>query len=246
MPSASGAVGGLIIKGAAQSQADTEVSVTVQGAAVASFDAELDVAKTSSVSEFDATLLVCQFLPPTSTITFPAGPVSSGDPASSTYNTAFSGVGEASGDKTIIEYTWFFNDTASFTSVSGSANTEHTFTGSGLYTVVLRVQDSEGLYGFDTIQIDTASGQSLPLLTSSGVPQSGTNPLVVNFTASASGVAGTFISGYRWNFGNNSFSTRQDPSGATFWSAGQYVPVVWVFDSRGIVVSDTIEVGANN
>lgn len=244
MASLSGLIGGLVAIGNPVSSGSIEASVTVVGAANSSFDAQLQVQR-SDYWEFDAELCVtiqAGRIAPSAVIMLPTYASSSGLPP---FTITFSGIGYASGTSTIVDHTWFFNDMN--TTVSGAQSTSHTFTQSGSYLVTYRVMDSDGFMGFSTIRINTHSGVALELpgLETSGSPQGGDAPLYVDFTSSGSGVAGTTILGYSWNFGHGRFSKRQNPSGITFLAPGNYVPVCSIVDSRGVIVADTIEIGVN-
>jgi PKD repeat protein len=71
-----------------------------------------------------------------------------------------------------------------------------------------------------------------PPLVASVVPSvtSGTTPLTVQFTGSATGGSGSYS--YSWSFGDGGTSTSQNPS-HTYNSAGQYTVVLNVTDSTG-------------
>ena len=245
MPNTSGLFGGVAGIDELSSSSNISAQVTVSGAAISNFDGLLQVQRQIN-SEFDASVCVniqVAQVSPTATITLPTVVNSSGLP---NFNFNFSGTGVASGNKEIIDYRWFFNDFQS--SVSGGQTTDHTFTESGSFLVVLRVMDTDGFFGFDSIRINTHSGVALdlPLLSTSGVPQDGSAPLLVDFTSTASGVAGTTILGYNWNFGNGQYSKRQNQNDVHYATPGNYIPVCTVEDSRNVKVSDSIDVGVNN
>jgi PKD repeat protein len=244
MASISGLMGGLLAIGGTVASGSFPASVTVRGAVNANFDAKL-IVQAQNYWEFDAKLCVeiqGGAVAPSAVIQLPTFANSSGLPP---FTVTFSGIGSASGEKTIVDHTWFFNDMN--TTVSGAQVTSHTFSQSGSYIVTYRVMDSDGLMGFSTIRINTHSGVALALpgLTTSGSPQGGGAPLYVDFRSAGSGVAGTTILGYSWNFGHGRFSKRQHPSGISFNAPGTYVPVCTIIDSRGVIVADTIEIGVN-
>lgn len=246
MASESGLVGGAIQVANTQASGGFTASATVLGQATPEFDSQLAISKSGTISEFDAKLCVeigVSTVAPSAVITTPTIANGSGVPP---FTVAFSGDGYASGAKTITNYTWFFNDMN--TAVSGGREITYTFSNSGSFLVTLRVQDSDGLVAFDSRRIITHSGIALdlPSLQTSGSPAGGDAPLQVNFEASATPVAGTTIRGYSWSFGHGKFSRRQHPSGITFGSPGNYLPVCTVCDSRGVRVSDSLNVGVNN
>ena len=86
----------------------------------------------------------------------------------------------------------------------------------------------------------------LPELHTSGIPQQGQVPLQVNFSASGGAVGGTTILGYRWSFGQGKTSRRQNPSGIMYYTPGNFTAVGSMADSRGVVISDSLQVGVNN
>jgi len=70
-------------------------------------------------------------------------------------------------------------------------------------------------------------------------PTSGLAPLTVNFTGSASG--GTSPYSYSWNFGDDQFSTTQNPS-HTYSAAGTYTATVTVTDSQSATNSQPLAI----
>ena len=245
MPDASGFIGGLTNVGLFPSSGSMAASVTVSGQAVADYDALLQI-QAESFNEFDAQVCVvigAQLVAPSALIQTPTAVNASGLPNSVV---TFAGTGTASGDATIVDYKWFFNNIE--TSVSGGATTDHVFAESGSFLVTLRVMDSNGFFGFDTLRFNTFSGVALELpgLEISGTPQGGPVSLVVDFTSSGSGVAGSDIHGFSWNFGHGQFSRRQNQNDVTFHVPGDYIPVCTLVDSRNVRVSDSLNIGANN
>lgn len=247
MVSGSGLVGALVNVKENQASGDFALSAEVRGGLASNFDAELSVSRRDALSEFDAKVCIqlsAEERVPTAQIQLPTTANSSGLPP---FLVTFSGVGLPSGGRDIVQYRWFFNDVT--TTASGGQTTTHSFGSSGSFLVTLRVMDSEGFMGFDTIRINTFSGVSidLPGLSISGVPQVGKVPnFSVDFGASGNPVAGTTILGYGWNFGHGKFSKRQNPSGITYKVPGVYTPVCTVVDSRGFKMADSLEIGANN
>jgi hypothetical protein len=243
----SGFVGGFINIAKPVASGEFSAAIQVFGGVTSNFDAQLGVSRTDIMGEFDAQVCVviaAEQVIPTAQILTPTDANSSGLPP---FNLSFTGTGTASGEKTIVEHTWFFHDTLQ-TTVSGGTSTDHIFTNSGSHLVTLRVMDSDGFYGFDSKRILLHSGVilDLPLLTTSGIPQSGNVPLTVDFISSASGVIGTTILGFGWSFGHTRFSRRQDQNDIVYQVPGKYIPVCTVADSRGVLVSDQVEIGANN
>jgi uncharacterized repeat protein (TIGR01451 family) len=74
-------------------------------------------------------------------------------------------------------------------------------------------------------------------------PTSGTAPLAVNFTATASDPDGT-IASYAWDFGDNTSATIQNPS-HTYASAETYTATLTVTDNSGATASATATITVN-
>ena len=239
---------GAIAEIAAGNQASgaMEAQVILYGQATSNFDAGLSVSRTDAVGQFDAQLSVVENasgLSPVATIVTPTAINASGLPP---YYVYFVGSGTPSSGRLVSKYTWFFNDIN--TTVSGGSTSEHSFTSSGSYLVTVRVTDSDGFVGFDTVRVVTHSGVALDLpgLETSGSPTGDTAPLSVTFTSSGSGVAGTTIVGYSWSFGNGLYSKRQNPNDIVYQTPGDWVPTCTIVDSRGVKVADSITIGVNN
>lgn len=246
MTAASGLLGGAILVGDSSSSGAFEADITILGAVNSNFDSELAVSKTANVAQFDAKICVeieGTQVAPSAVIVTPTVANSSGlSPFTATYSAS----GFASGDKKITDFTWFFNHMT--TVVSGGQNVEYTYTGSGAFTVVLRVTDEDGFYGYDSRRILTYSGivLDLPELQISGVVDGTSVPVSVDFGASGGAFAGGSILGYSWSFGHGLFSTRQDTSGIVYQTPGRFIPICSIVDNRGVIVSDSLNIGINN
>ena len=81
-------------------------------------------------------------------------------------------------------------------------------------------------------------GNEPPSVNASANPTSGSAPLTVNFTATASDPDGT-ITGYNWSFGDGQTSTAQSPT-HTYQSPGTYNASVTVTDSGGGTATDNV------
>jgi hypothetical protein len=247
MASTSGLLGAAVQIAFSSSSGGFDSIVTIVGASNPEFDGQLAVSRMDAVASFDAKLCVeiaATKVSPSAQIVTPTLVNSSGLPS---FLVQFSGIGTASGQRTITQYTWYFPEIGQIY-VSGSNVTSHSFASSGSYLVVLRVTDSDGLVGFDSRRIVTHSGVvlSLPSLQISGATTGGSAPLSVNFGASGGAIGGGTIYGYEWSFSNGLFSKRQNPSGIVYNTPGHYLPVCSIWDNRGVIVSDSITVGINN
>jgi PKD repeat protein len=246
MTAGSGLTGGAIQVGSASTSGAFEADVTIEGSAQSNFDSQLAVAKSGSVAEFDAKVCVeieATQVAPSALIITPTAANSSGlSPFTATYSAS----GWASGSKTITNYTWFFNNMN--TVVSGGQNVEYTYTGSGAFTVVLRVTDSDGFFGYHSRRILTYSGIALdlPELQISGVLDSVNAPVSVDFGASGGAFGGGTILDYSWSFGHGLYSKRQNPSGIVYQTPGWYIPICTIVDDRSVFMSDDLDLGVNS
>lgn len=95
-----------------------------------------------------------------------------------------------------------------------------------------------GLYGNST-----PSTPGTPTATASATPTTGTAPLNVNFTSTASSPNG-LITSYSWNFGDG--TTGNGPSAAhTYNSVGTYTATLTVKDSANQTVSKSVTITVN-
>ncbi|MBI1923521.1 PKD domain-containing protein [Candidatus Poribacteria bacterium] len=83
-----------------------------------------------------------------------------------------------------------------------------------------------------------------PTLSISATPTSGTAPLAVTFTATASDADGT-ITSYAWDFGDSTSSTEQNPT-HTYDKAGAYTAKVTVSDNGGAKATAEIGITVNS
>ena len=83
----------------------------------------------------------------------------------------------------------------------------------------------------------------LPQLQISGVPATGNAIVSVDFGASGAPTAGgSTLIDYMWSFGHGLFSRRQFQSGVPYNTPGHYLPICSLWDSRGVIVIDSIEI----
>jgi endonuclease/exonuclease/phosphatase family metal-dependent hydrolase len=78
-----------------------------------------------------------------------------------------------------------------------------------------------------------------PQLSISASPTSGTSPLFVNFSSSASDPDG-YIASYYWNFGDNTTSSLPNPTHA--YGAGSYLAYLTVTDNSGAVTTANVQI----
>ena len=246
MAEASGLLSSFLIAEVPTSSGEFNADVIIVGGATSLFDSQLNVTKTIAASEFDAQVCVAIEATQVSPSALIVNPTEVNGSGVIPFTASYSASGWASGEKNIVDYTWFFNDIE--TSVSEGQTIEYTHTTSGSFIVVLRVTDSDGFVGFDRRRILTYSGIALdlPELQISGIPLGGSAPLSVDFGASGGAFGGGAIHGYSWSFGHGKFSKRQVQSGVTYSIPGHFIPVCTLVDDRGVRMSDSLDIGVNN
>ncbi len=131
-------------------------------------------------------------------------------------------------------YTWDFGDGSA---TSASQAPQHTYTTAGTYAVKVTVQDSASVTATDTHLSITATSVAALTATASSGTASGTIPLAVQFTGTASGGVTPYT--YSWNFGDGSaLSSAQNPA-HTYTAAGTYGVTLTVHDSAGASAADS-------
>jgi len=159
----------------------------------------------------------------------------------------FVGLGSDS-DGIIASYNWDFDDGE----ISTEQNPTHTFQSSGIYTVVLTVEDNEDATGTDsiTISVSEAPSNKNPTCSLSSNKYSGDAPLTVTFVISANDEDGS-ISFWELNVDNDGTAEYSDtgtpPSGKqhTYQNPGTYTAELIVTDNEGATNYDTITVTVN-
>lgn len=210
------------------------------------FDAAATIFKEAK-AEFDARAVVyIDERYPTATIINPSID-QSGNSTPITYQ--FEATASGLDNKQIVFTQWFFSDipitSGSIISNSGTYQTSHTFSKSGLFDVIFIAIDDKGLVTSDRRKINTASGLTLPTITLTATTQSGVAPLSVGF----SGVINTAPSPIKDKFiyfGDNTMSVSTDSIYKLYIVPGIYIPIFRVRDGRGIIVTDSLVVGVDN
>lgn len=210
------------------------------------FDAAATIFKEAK-TEFDARAIVyIEERYPTCTIINPAVD-QSGNSTPVTYQ--FEATASGLDNKQIVFTQWFFSDipitSGSIISSSGTYQTSHTFSKSGLFDVIFIAIDDKGLVTSDRRKINTASGITLPTITLTATTQSGVAPLDVGF----SGVINTapaLIKDKFIYFGDNTMSVSTDSVYKLYIVPGIYIPIFRVRDNRGVIVTDSLVIGVNN
>jgi len=149
--------------------------------------------------------------------------------------------GVAAGGDGSLDFFWDFGD--------GETSTEqdpaHTFTGAGVFSTVFTATDADGDLASATVVI-TVGNASIPVVSIVANPTTGTAPLDVDFTATASG--GNAPLTFAWDFGDGAVANIAAPS-HIFTAAGTYLTRVQVTDADGDVAEATVAIvagGAQN
>ncbi|MEM8929083.1 MAG: PKD domain-containing protein, partial [Bacteroidota bacterium] len=147
--------------------------------------------------------------------------------------------GDTSSDdnNTIVQYEWNFGDGSAN---SFDVNTNHTFTSTGVYNVVLTVTDEIGLTDTDTVTITVSSlPNNPPTAVATSNISSGNVPLNVDFNASNSNDDNGIVT-YLWDFGDGSATSDLITPMHTYQSIGTFTATLTVTDAQGESDSDTI------
>lgn len=210
------------------------------------FDAAATVFKEAK-AEFDARAIVyIDERYPTATIINP-NIDQSGNSTPITYQ--FEATASGLDNKQIVFTQWFFSDipatSGSIISNSGTYQTSHTFSKSGLFDVIFIAVDDKGLVTSDRRKINTASGLTLPTITLTATTQSGVAPLSVGFSGTINTAPAPIKDKFIY-FGDNTMSVSTDSIYKLYIVPGIYIPIFRVRDSRGIIVTDSLVVGVDN
>ncbi|MDT8357568.1 MAG: PKD domain-containing protein, partial [Methanomicrobiaceae archaeon] len=144
-------------------------------------------------------------------------------PTSGTYPLTVAFTDQSTGDG-ITAWKWSFGDGAT----SSAQNPSHTYTAAGTYTVSLTVAcadgtDTETKSGYITVRTP------VPAAEFTAAPTTGTYPLTVAFTDQSNGDG---ITAWKWDFGDGTSSTAQNPS-HTYSVAGTYTVSLTVTNAGG-------------
>jgi PKD repeat protein len=168
----------------------------------------------------------------------PPPPLSASASANVTSGTAPLSVkfsGSASGGTAPYSYSWTFGDGGS----SGQQTPSHAYLAPGTYNATLTVTDSQSNTATYSVTITVSQPQQTLSAFASASPTSGTAPLNVTFTGSASGRSPPYS--YSWSFGDNSSSILQNPS-HTYENAGSYSATLTVTDSANNTATSSVTI----
>jgi outer membrane protein OmpA-like peptidoglycan-associated protein len=132
--------------------------------------------------------------------------------------------GSATGGRPPVTYDWNFGDG----STSAEQSPSHTYETVGEYLASFTVTDAKGKTSQDSVSV-TVKCPTLAAM-ASVTPRSGSAPLTVQSSGSASG--GCPPVAYSWDFGDGGTSPDQNPN-HTFETPGDYKVALTVTDSKG-------------
>lgn len=134
---------------------------------------------------------------------------------------------------TITERTWDFGDGAT----SSLLNPSHTYSGTGYFTVTLKVKNSGGCSNTASRAryIRVVQGAQ-PNFTYTQVSNSCTAPYQLDFINQTAGPGNL---SYSWNFGNGNTSTQDNPTAISYPSNGNYTVILTATSDLGC--SDTAQ-----
>ena len=142
-------------------------------------------------------------------------------------------------DGSIGSYQWDFSDGTSAT----GGTTDHRFTRSGEYHVVLTVTDNDQQSGTESVTITAENAP--PVAEARASPTSGSAPLTVNFDGSQSYDPDGTIESYHWDFGDGS---REQTANAShqYQNLQSYTAVLTVTDDKKTSDTDEILITVGN
>lgn len=147
---------------------------------------------------------------------------------------AFTGV--AAGGDGSLEYFWDFGDGET----AQEKDPVHIFTAAGVFSAVFTATDTDGDFAAATVVV-TVGNSSIPVVSIVANPTTGTAPLAVDFTATASG--GNAPLSFAWDFGDGALDSTSNPS-HTFMAAGTYLARVEVTDADGDIAEASVAIVA--
>ncbi|MDE1821099.1 MAG: PKD domain-containing protein [Euryarchaeota archaeon] len=139
-----------------------------------------------------------------------------------------------SGGTSPYTYAWTFGDGNTAT----SQNPSHTYSTAGTFTATVKLTDSQGMVASSSQSI-TVNPPATLSATASASPTSGTAPLSVAFTGTASGGATPYA--YAWSFGDGLTGTGATVA-HTYTGAGNPVATLTVTDGAGTTATSSVPI----
>lgn len=137
---------------------------------------------------------------------------------------------------------WLFSDGGNY----WGSPAYHTFYGTGNHTATLRVYDSRGATGMDSITINITGANQPPVANAGATPTSGTVPLNVAFSSAGSNDPDGSIIEYHWDFGDAMGSSNVANPTYVYNYAGTYTSVLTVTDNNNVSATDSVVITVNN
>ncbi len=149
----------------------------------------------------------------------------------------------------IATYAWDFEGDGVFDLTGATATTaSHTYSTQGTFQPVLRVTDTLGAktdYAFSDIEV-RVQPVGYPVVGATAFPATGTAPLTVNLTATATPAGARTITRYEWDFdGDGVFDETSTTSGSTthaYTAPGVFFAKVRVTDSDNQTTEDIVKI----
>ena len=128
----------------------------------------------------------------------------------------FSSAGTQDPDGTIASYLWDFGDGTT----SAAPNPSKAYQTAGTFTPTLTVTDNAGAIVSTSTQTITIQSNEAPVAAASGLPTTGTEPLVVSFSSAGTSDSDGTISSYNWDFGDGTPDAATANPTHTYSAAG--------------------------
>lgn len=162
------------------------------------------------------------------------------------FTVLFSAGGSRSENGTVSSVHWDFGDSFD----SDEWNSIHNYTQPGLYRVTLTVSDTSGVTGTEQLTVSVRSAASsappttgpIAIRISTDVPAQGSAPLSISFDASGSTSTRGKITGYEWDFGDQSTLGSGARVSHVFQSTGKYSVKLTVTDDTGTAAQQVLTV----
>ena len=162
----------------------------------------------------------------------------SGTPTSDAAPLAVTFLGSAAGGSAPYTYLWNFGDGSLG---SAAPSPQHVYNVSGAYSAKLTVTDSTGVSAIATVAVSVQAASHL-VVSASGSPLSGKEPLPVTLSASATGGAPPYA--WVWDYGDGSSGIGASVS-HVYALPGTFVATVRAVDAGGTAATSTVLVNVS-